>query len=155
MFSELVIYIPGSHWVSNGPETCLRSQNNILWALFSKGPLPFCKSTCSFVQGRSIKQHRSSLPIGQYVFCMRIQALTRILYRSLIPTRVAKVDPGSRGMHRHSPYWCIKLRSKQHGTRAPRIPTISTDTGEPGVCVCVCNVCLLGGFVRSYIKFIL
>lgn len=42
---------------------------------------------------------------------------------------MAKVDPGRRGMHRHSPYWWAKLRSKQHGTRAPRIP-VSTDTHQ-------------------------
>lgn len=36
---------------------------------------------------------------------------------------MAKVDPGSSGVQRHSPYWWAKLRSKQHGARAPSAPT--------------------------------
>lgn len=58
-----------------------------------------------------------------------LRALTRILYRSRIPTRMPKVEPGKSGNHRHSPNWWAKDRSKQQGTRAPRTPT-STHTGQ-------------------------
>lgn len=62
-------------------------------------------------------RHQYTLPSGSFRL-----TLTRILYLSLIPTLMAKVDPGSKGRHRHSPNWWAKLRSRQHGTRAPRIP---------------------------------
>lgn len=68
-------------------------------------------------QTRDTKEHQYSLPSGSFRL-----TLTRILYLSLIPTLMAKVDPGSKGRHRHSPNWWAKLRSRQHGTRAPRIP---------------------------------
>lgn len=63
-----------------------------------------------------------------------------------MPTRMAKVDPGRRGMHRHSPYCWAKFRSKQHGTRAPRTPA-STDTYQQ--CACVTLTMLIVWFVQN------
>lgn len=50
------------------------------------------------------------------------QTLTLILKRSLMATRIAKVEAGSRGRHKHSPYWWAKLTSRQHGIKTPTTP---------------------------------
>lgn len=70
----------------------------------------------------TIHQHKQCDVMTFCGFCQQIHTLTRILYRSLIPTRMANVEPGSKGMQRHSPNWWAKHNSKQHGTRAPRTP---------------------------------
>lgn len=102
---------------------CLRKYIMNMWECYYEQEI-FLK-VYLLVCSRGALNFTSYCQIG---FCKWIHTLTRILYRSLIPTRMAKVDPGSRGMHRHSPYWWAKLRSKQHGTKAPRIPA-STGRG--------------------------